>query len=341
MSDLPKSYKAWVIASVGAPLELREVELKLPAAGELLVQVRACGVCFTDVAVQKGELGDNLFPRVPGHEIIGDIVALGEGVQGYSLGQRIGGAWLGGHDNVCRSCRRGLFQACRNTVYNGASRDGGYAEYVLLRSEAAVPIPKDMDPAEAAPLLCAGLTVFNAIRKMHIEQGSLVAIQGIGGLGHMAIQYARKMGYKIAVLSSNATKKDLALELGAHEYIDTSSQDAVKTLQGLGGAALILATTSHGKAVTPLTAALQPAGKMLLLSPSGSMEFNTNDLIMGNSSIQGWLTGNALDAEDTIDFSQAFGVRSMIERFAFLDAPKAVVYMTSGSVRFRGVLVFD
>ncbi|GAB1195553.1 hypothetical protein APSETT444_004814 [Aspergillus pseudonomiae] len=341
MPTLPKTYKAWVIASVGAPLELQEIELKLPATGEILVQVRACGVCFTDVAVQKGELGDDLFPRVPGHEIIGDIVAIGEGVQGFSLGQRIGGAWLGGHDNVCRSCRRGLFQACSNAVYNGASRDGGYAEYVLLRSEAAVPIPKDMDPAEAAPLLCAGLTVFNAIRKMHIEQGSLVAIQGIGGLGHMAIQYARKMGYKVAVLSSSAAKKDLALELGAHEYIDTGSEDAVKMLQRLGGAALILATTSHGKAVTPLTAALQPSGKMLLLSPSGSMEFNTNDLIMGTSAIQGWLTGNALDAEDTIDFAKTFGIRSMIERFPFQDAQKAVDYMTSGSVRFRSVLVFD
>ncbi|KAM5359635.1 hypothetical protein ACJZ2D_014308 [Fusarium nematophilum] len=216
MPNLPNTYKAW-----------------LPSAGEILVKVRACGVCLTDVAVQKGELGDNLFPRVPGHEIIGDIVAIGEGVRGFALEQRVGGAWLGGHDNVCR-------------------RDGGYAEYVLLRSEAAVLVPKDMDPAEAAPLLFAGLTVSNAIRKMHIEQENLVAIQGIGSLGHIAI---------------HASKRHLALQLGAHEYIDTISEDAFKKLQELGGAALILAITSHGKAVTPLTAAMQPAGKMLLFLP--------------------------------------------------------------------------
>ncbi|KAM0433507.1 hypothetical protein ACHAPT_004387 [Fusarium lateritium] len=340
MSTLPNTYKAWVMPSAGAPLELRDVELKQPGSGEILVKVLACGVCFTDVAVQKGEFGD-LFPRVPGHEIVGDVVAIGEGVGGFSLGQRVGGAWLGGHDNVCRSCRRGLFQSCSNAVYNGASRDGGYAEYVLLRSEAAVSVPSDMDPAGAAPLLCAGLTVFNAIRKMHIEQGNLVVVQGIGGLGHMAIQYARKMGYKVAVLSSSAAKKDLALQLGAHTYIDTSSEDAVKKLQDLGGAALILATSSNGKVVTPLTAAMQPAGKMLLVSPSSALEFNTTDLITRNSTIQGWLTGNAQDAEDSIDFANNFDIKCMIERFAFGEAPKAMDHMTSGAVRFRSVLVFD
>ncbi|KAM6525757.1 hypothetical protein FALCPG4_011292 [Fusarium falciforme] len=340
MSGLPSTYKAWVAPSAGAPLELRDVELKQPGSGEILVKVRACGVCFTDVAVQQGGMGD-VFPRVPGHEIVGDVVAIGEGVGGFSLGQRVGGAWLGGHDNVCQSCRRGLFQSCSNAVYNGASRDGGYAEYVLLRSEAAVSVPEDMDPAEAAPLLCAGLTVFNAIRKAHIEQGNLMVVQGIGGLGHMAIQYARKMGYKVAVVSSSASKKDLALQLGAHVYIDTSSEDAVKKLQELGGAALVLATASNGKSVSALTGAMQAGGKMVLVAAAGPVEFNTTDLIMGTSAIQGWLTGNAQDAEDSIDFAKHFDVKCMIERFPFEEAPKALERMTSGAVRFRGVLTFD
>ncbi|RSL52476.1 hypothetical protein CEP52_006920 [Fusarium oligoseptatum] len=340
MSGLPSTYKAWVIPSAGAPIELRDIELKQPGAGEILVKVRACGVCFTDVAVQQGGMGD-VFPRIPGHEIVGDVVAIGEGVGGFSLGQRVGGAWLGGHDNVCRSCRRGLFQSCSNAVYNGASRDGGYAEYVLLRSEAAVSVPEDMDPAEAAPLLCAGLTVFNAIRKAHIEQGNLVAVQGIGGLGHMAIQYARKMGYKVAVVSSSASKKDLALQLGAHAYIDTSSEDAVKKLQELGGVALVVATSSNGKSVSALTGAMQAGGKMVLLAASGPVEFNTTDLVMGTSAVQGWLTGNAQDAEDTIDFAKHFDVKCMIERFPFEEAPRAMDRMTSGAVRFRGVLTFD
>ncbi|KAJ4318220.1 hypothetical protein N0V84_006976 [Fusarium piperis] len=340
MSSLPSTYKAWVIPSTGAPLELQQLELKPPSAGEILVKVRACGVCFTDVGVQNGGFGD-VFPRVPGHEIVGDVVAIGEGVNGFSIGQRVGGAWLGGHDNVCRSCRRGLFQSCSNAVYNGASRDGGYAEYVLLRSEAVVSVPEDMDPAEAAPLLCAGLTVFNAIRKAHIEQGNLVAVQGIGGLGHMAIQYARKMGYKVAVVSSSATKEDLALQLGAHIYIDTSSEDAVKKLQDLGGASLILATSSNAKSVAALTAAMQAGGKMVLVAASGPVEFNTVDLVMRTSAVQGWLTGNAQDAEDTIDFAKNFDIKCMIERFPFEEAPKAMERMTSGAVRFRGVLVFE
>ena len=204
---------------------------------------------------------------------------------------------------------------CKKVAYNGASRDGGYAEYTTLRSEATVRVPKDMDPAATAPLLCAGITVFNGIRKMHIEQGNLVVVQGLGGLGHMAVQYAHKMGYKVAVLSTSDAKKDFALGLGANYFINTSAEDPVKRLQELGGAALIVATAPSAKTVTPLITGLRTA--------------------------QGWMTGNALDAEETVDFSKHFDVNCMIEKFPFLEAPKAVEHMIAGNVRFRGVLIFE
>lgn len=230
---------------------------------------------------------------------------------------------------------------CKKVAYNGASRDGGYAEYTTLRSEATVRVPKDMDPAATAPLLCAGITVFNGIRKMHIEQGNLVVVQGLGGLGHMAVQYAHKMGYKVAVLSTSDAKKDFALGLGANYFINTSAEDPVKRLQELGGAALIVATAPSAKTVTPLTAGLAELGRILLLAAAGPIEINTNDLITGLRTAQGWMTGNALDAEETVDFSKHFDVNCMIEKFPFLEAPKAVEHMIAGNVRFRGVLIFE
>ncbi|TEA12852.1 Alcohol dehydrogenase patD [Colletotrichum sidae] len=340
MSSLPKTYKAAVVESKGAELKIVEKELQKPGPGHILVKVLACGVCHSDTAMQAGDFGE-VFPRIPGHEVIGDVAAVGENVSRFSGGERVGGAWHGGHDGTCRQCQKGMFQTCSNGAVNGVSRDGGYAEYVLLRAEAAVRVPKDVDPADAAPLLCAGVTVFNSIRKMGVEHGSLVAIQGLGGLGHLGVQYASRMGYKVAVLSSGSQKKDFAMKLGAHEYIDSSATDPVKRLQELGGAALIVATAPNPKAIGPLTAGLAPGGKLCVLAPVGDLQVNSIDLIVGGKSVCGWPSGNQLDSEDAIDFAATHGVKCMVERFSLDDAKKASDHMLSNKVRFRSVLVME
>ncbi|KAI8229589.1 hypothetical protein K4K53_005540 [Colletotrichum sp. SAR 10_77] len=331
MASLPKTYKAAVIKSVRAPLEIVDQELKKPGPGQVLVKVLACGVCHSDVVVQEGGFGDGLFPRVPGHEIIGDVVAVGDGVSRFQGGERVGGAWHGGHDGTCPQCQKGFFQTCQNTAVNGVSMDGGYAEYVLLRDEAVVRVPKNMDPADSAPLLCAGVTVFNSIRKQGIEHGSLVVIQGLGGLGHLGVQYANKMGYKVAVLSSGSSKKEFATKLGAHEYIDTSAEDPVKRLQELGGAALIVATAPHAKAISPLTGGLMPGGKLLVLAPVGKLEVDSVDLIIGGKSVGGWPSGHQIDTEAALDFAATHGVKCMVEKFPLAEARKASEHMISNT----------
>ncbi|KAI8292262.1 hypothetical protein K4K60_009463 [Colletotrichum sp. SAR11_57] len=331
MASLPKTYKAAVIKSVRAPLEIVDQELKKPGPGQVLVKVLACGVCHSDVVVQEGGFGDGLFPRVPGHEIIGDVVAVGDGVSRFQGGERVGGAWHGGHDGTCTQCQKGFFQTCQNTAVNGVSMDGGYAEYVLLRAEAVVRVPKNMDPADSAPLLCAGVTVFNSIRKQGIEHGSLVVIQGLGGLGHLGVQYANKMGYKVAVLSSGSSKKEFATKLGAHEYIDTSAEDPVKRLQELGGAALIVATAPHAKAISPLTGGLMPGGKLLVLAPVGKLEVDSVDLIIGGKSVGGWPSGHQIDTEAALDFAATHGVKCMVEKFPLTEARKASEHMISNT----------
>ncbi|KAI8266561.1 hypothetical protein K4K56_004767 [Colletotrichum sp. SAR 10_98] len=331
MTSLPQTYKAAVIKSVRAPLEIVDQELKKPGPGQVLVKVLACGVCHSDVVVQEGGFGDGLFPRVPGHEIIGDVVAVGDGVTRFQGGERVGGAWHGGHDGSCPQCQKGFFQTCQNTAVNGVSMDGGYAEYVLLRAEAVVRVPKNMDPADSAPLLCAGVTVFNSIRKQGIEHGSLVVIQGLGGLGHLGVQYANKMGYKVAVLSSGSSKKEFATKLGAHEYIDTSAEDPVKKLQELGGAALIVATAPHAKAISPLTGGLMPGGKLLVLAPVGKLEVDSVDLIIGGKSVGGWPSGHQIDTEAALDFAATHGVKCMVEKFPLAEARKASEHMISNT----------
>jgi D-arabinose 1-dehydrogenase-like Zn-dependent alcohol dehydrogenase len=228
---------------------------------------------------------------------------------------------------------------CDNKEVNGVTRDGGYAEYAIIREEAAPRIPKDADPAEIAPLLCAGLAVFNGMRKAHIEQGNIVAIQGVGGLGHLAVQFANKMGYHTVAISSGDSKKDFAHELGAQVYIDASKEDPVAKLKQMGGAAMIVATAPSAKAIGPLVGGLQSGGKLLVLAPVGPVEFDTGPLVTMGLSIQGWPTGHALDTEETIKFALEHGVKSMIEKFSLQDAQKALDHCTSGKVRFRGVVV--
>ncbi|KAI0169995.1 alcohol dehydrogenase [Hypoxylon sp. FL1284] len=337
MSSLPKTFKAAVLEKKGEPITIKDVELKQPGPGQVLVKVIACGVCHTDVFEGAGFLGD-VFPRIPGHEVVGDVVAIGSGVTRFKGGERVGGPWHGGHDSTCRQCARGQFQMCDNAQVNGVSMDGGYAEYVLLRQEAAVRIPEDADPSEVAPLLCAGVTVFNSMRKMHVEQGNTVAVQGVGGLGHLAIQYASKMGYHTVALSSGESKRDFALKLGAHVYVDTSKQDPVAALKELGGAAMIVATAPNPKAMSPLVGGLQAGGKLVVLAPVGPVEFDTGALVNKGASVAGWPSGHALDSEEAIRFARDHGVRCLVEKFPLADAAKAMEHCASGKVRFRGVL---
>ncbi|KAG8163859.1 hypothetical protein KVR01_005777 [Diaporthe batatas] len=336
--SLPKTYKGAVLEKAGQTVVIKDLELKLPGSGEVLVKVLACGVCHTDILEQQGGLGP-VFPRVPGHELVGDIVATGDGVLRFCVGQRVGAPWHGGHDGTCRQCTKGLYQLCDNAHVNGVSSDGGYAEYAILREQALVRVSSDVDPAQVAPLLCAGVSVFNAIRKMHVEQGNTVAIQGIGGLGHYAIQYARKMGYYVIAMSSSSSKRDFALDLGAHEYIDTSKDEAVAKLQQLGGAALIVATAPNPQAIGPLIGGLQPGGKLIVLAPVGPVPFDTNLFVTRGVSVHGWPSGHTVDSEDAINFARNHGIRSMVEKFTLADAAKAMEHCSSNRVRFRSVLV--
>lgn len=340
MTPLPKTYKAAVFEEANAPLTIKDIELTPPSAGEILVKVIASGVCHSDSGVQAGAFG-NSFPIIPGHELIGNVAAVGEGEKRWKVGDRVGGPWHGGHDAICKQCQRGQFQMCANAAVNGVTRDGGYAEYVRLRTEAVVRVPEDVDPVEYAPILCAGITVFNSIRRLQITPGEIVVIQGLGGLGHLAVQYANKMGYKVVALSSGDKKRDFATKLGAHEYIDTSKEDASKKLMELGGAALIVATAPNPKAISPLTGGLAPGGRLLVLAPCGAIEINSADLIMKAAGVVGFPSGHALDCEEAIAFTKLHGIRCLVEKFPLKDAQKAYDHMLSGDVRFRSVLVME
>ncbi|KAI1094044.1 alcohol dehydrogenase [Rostrohypoxylon terebratum] len=337
--SLPKTYKAAVIEAPGKPLVIKDIELKQPGPKQVLVKVLACGVCHTDVFEAAGYM-HNEFPRVPGHEIVGDVVAIGNEVTRFQGGERVGGPWHGGHDSTCRQCSRGQYQMCSSAAVNGVTMDGGYAEFVLLREEAVVRVPRDVDPAETAPLLCAGVTVFNSIRKMHVEQGNVVAVLGVGGLGHLAIQYASRMGYRTVAISSGEGKRDFAMQLGAHVYVDAKAADPVKELMKLGGAALIVATAPNGKAISPLVGGLAAGGKLLVLAPVGPVEFDTGVLVAKGASVHGWPSGHALDSEEAIQFAKDHGVKCLVEKSKLEDVEKAMENCSTGKVRFRGVIVF-
>ncbi|KAI9842570.1 MAG: hypothetical protein M1837_007084 [Sclerophora amabilis] len=339
-SVLPKTFKAAVFESKDAPLTLKEFPLEAPKEGEVLVKVLAAGVCGSDASVQSAAFG-NSFPIIPGHEIVGDVAAVGPGETIWKEGDRVGGAWHGGHDGVCKACKRGMFQMCEAEAINGVTRNGGYAEYVTLRTEAVVRVPEELDPAATAPLLCAGVTTFNAMRKMSIPPGEIVAIQGLGGLGHLAVQYAAKMGYRVVALSSSAGKEEFARKLGADEYIDSSKEDPAERLAGMGGAAMIVATAPNASVMGGLVNGLDTGGKLLVLAPSGDMTVSTASLILQGRSVHGWPAGASLDSEEAIRFSQLHGVDCMIEKFGLKDAQRAYEQMTSGTVRFRSVLVME
>jgi len=327
------------VSKAHGAFELVEREMPEPGAGEVCIKLEACGVCHSDVATKEGILPIVRYPRVPGHEVAGVIDAVGEHVKEWKKGDRVGVGWHGGHCFVCESCRRGDFITCKNEHITGVTRDGGYAKYMIARHEAVARMPEGFDAAEAGPLLCAGITTFNALRNSGARVGDTVAVQGIGGLGHLGIQFAAKAGYRVIGIGRGPENGDLAKKLGAAEYIDSKSTGAAQELQKLGGARVILATAPNAKAISELTGGLSAGGKLLVVGvPAEPLSISAVDLILAKRDLQGWPSGTAMDSEDTLQFSWRSGVRPMIEKYPLEKANEAYERMESGNAQFRVVL---
>lgn len=327
------------IAGPGADFEVVEREIPKPGSGEVRIKVQACGICHSDVLTKDGLLQGIQYPRVPGHEVAGIIDEVGAGVSAWTIGQRVGVGWHGGQDNTCPSCRRGDFRNCRNVKIPGISYDGGYQEYMIAPVEALAAIPETLSDVEAAPLMCAGITTYNALRHSGALPGDLVAVQGVGGLGHLGIQFANKFGYKVAAIGRGSENASLAKKLGAHVYIDSKATKAAEVLQQLGGAQVILATAPNSKAMSELIDGLGPNGKLIVIGATfDPIEVTPPQLIFGSKSIQGWPAGTAADSEDTLRFAELSGVRPMIETYPLEKAAEAYARMLSGNAQFRVVL---
>jgi D-arabinose 1-dehydrogenase-like Zn-dependent alcohol dehydrogenase len=332
--------KAAQISKAGGDFEVVERELPEPGTAQVRVKVEACGICHSDVLVKDGLWPGLQYPRIPGHEIAGRIDALGAGVTGWTEGQRVGVGWHGGHCFTCVPCRRGDFLMCVNRKVTGVDFDGGYAEYVNVPAETLAAIPDDLPAVEAGPFMCAGVTVFNALRHSGARGGDVVAVHGIGGLGHLGVQYARQMGFHTIAIGRGSDKAPLARQLGAHDYIDgASAADAVAALQALGGARVILATAPDVAAISELVNGLSINGLLLVAAaPGDALTVNVFPLIMGRRSIAGWASGTARDSQDTLEFSALTGVHPMIETYPLDRVADAYEQMHSGKVRFRVVL---
>jgi D-arabinose 1-dehydrogenase-like Zn-dependent alcohol dehydrogenase len=331
--------KSAQIPKAGADFQIVEREIPNPDAGQVRIKVQACGVCHSDVLTKEGAWPGIQYPRVPGHEVAGVIDELGAGVSGWKKGQRVGVGWHGGQDGTCLSCRRGDFRNCRNLKIPGISYDGGYQQYMVAPVEALAAIPESLSDVEAAPLLCAGITTFNALRHSGAFPGDLVAVQGIGGLGHLGIQFANKFGYKVAAIGRGPENAALAKKLGASVYIDSKSTNAAEELQKLGGAQVILATAPSSKAMSELINGLGPNGKLMVIGATfDPIEVTPIQLISGSRSIQGWASGTPADSEDTLRFAELTGVRPMIETYPLDKAAEAYARMMSGNAQFRVVL---
>jgi len=327
------------ISKAGADFEIVEREIPKPGVGHVLIKVQACGVCHSDVFTKEGYWPGIQYPRVPGHEVAGIIDELGAGVSEWKKGQRVGVGWHGGHDGTCLACRRGDFGNCQNLKIAGISYDGGYQQYMVAPVEALTTMPEGLSDAEAAPLLCAGITTFNALRHSGAMPGDLVAVLGIGGLGHLGIQFANKFGYKVAAIGRGSENAALAKKLGASVYIDNKVTNAAEALQKLGGAQVILATAPSSKAMSEVINGLGPNGKLVVVGAAfDAIEVTPVQLISGSKSIQGWASGTAADAEDTLRFAELSGVRPMIETYPLEKAAEAYARMMSGNAQFRVVL---
>jgi D-arabinose 1-dehydrogenase-like Zn-dependent alcohol dehydrogenase len=331
--------KAAQIPKPAADFEIVEREIPKPGAGEVRIKVQACGVCHSDMFTKEGAWPGIAYPRVPGHEVVGLIDEVGARVTVWKNGQRVGVGWHGGHDGTCRACRRGDFRNCENLKIPGISYDGGYEQYMLAPEDALAPIPEGLSDVEAAPLLCAGITTYNSLRHSGAMPGDLVAVLGIGGLGHLGIQFASKFGYKVAAVGRGSESAALAKKLGANVYIDNKATNAAEALQKLGGAQVILATAPSSQAMAEVIDGLAPNGKLMVIGASmDPIAVTPVQLINGSRSLQGWASGTPADEQDTLNFADLTGVRPMIETYPLEKAGEAYARMLSGKAQFRVVL---
>jgi len=338
---MPKMH-AMVVREAKGRLVAEERELPDPGVGEMRLRVEACGVCHSDVLTVEGLWPGIQYPRIPGHEVIGVVDALGSGVTGWSVGERAGVGWFGGSCGYCRRCRRDTAFACENVhEVTGVTRDGGYATHVIALASSVARVPDDLDSIQSAPLLCAGVTTFNALRHSGAGPGDLVAVHGVGGLGHLGIQYAARQGFRTVAVNRGRDKEALARELGATDYVDSAAEDPGKALTAMGGARAILATVTNGPAMQAIAGGLGPKGVMMVIGAVGPLTVNSLDLIGKSAGIQGWYSGVARDSEDTLQFSRMNKVASMNEVYPLSKAQDAYDRMMSGKARFRVVLRMD
>jgi D-arabinose 1-dehydrogenase-like Zn-dependent alcohol dehydrogenase len=327
------------VTAAHGPIEVVERPIPSPGTGKVRVKVEACGLCHSDVITKEGIFPGIAYPRIPGHEIAGVVDAVGEGVTNWTKGQRVGIGWAGGHCTVCHPCRRGDFAACQRLEIPGIVYDGGYAEYMITSAQGLAAIPDALSFAEAAPLLCAGITTFNALRHSGALPGDVVAVQGLGGLGHLGIQYANKMGFETVAIGRGEDKKAFATQFGAHHYIDTNAADPAAALQKLGGAKTILATAPDSKSMSPLVAGLGVDGTLMVVGVGpDNLEVSPMQIVSARRSVKGWPSGTATDSEDAMRLAALSGIRPMIETFPLAEAAAAYERMISGKARFRVVL---
>jgi D-arabinose 1-dehydrogenase-like Zn-dependent alcohol dehydrogenase len=331
--------RAVQVTKVNAPFEVVERDVPEPDAMQVRIKVDACGMCHSDALVRAAAFPGLALPRIPGHEIAGRIDKVGARVSAFKAGDKVGVGWHGGHCFECNACRRGLFLNCEKGKITGITHDGGYAEYVVVPAESVARMPDQLDPLEAGPLLCAGVTTFNALRNAGARPGDTIAVQGIGGLGHLGIQYAAKMGFRTVALSSGSDKEELARQLGAHEYVDMKKITAAEGLQKLGGADIVLATAPHPEAIASTIMGLKPRGKLVIVAaPHEPMTVSVFPLLSGKV-VAGWPSGTSMDSEDALEFSALTGVKARIETFKFESAEEAFGRMMANEVRFRAVMV--
>ncbi|AUT74175.1 MULTISPECIES: alcohol dehydrogenase [Paraburkholderia] len=337
-----RKMRAVQVSGPGGALELVERDVPAPGAGQVLIKVQACGICHSDSLTKEGQWPGLQYPRVPGHEVAGVIDTLGAGVEGWKAGERVGVGWHGGHCGHCANCRRGYFVVCEKGQVPGISYDGGYADYLVVPVEALARMPEELNDVDAAPLLCAGITTFNALRNSGARAGEVVAILGIGGLGHLGVQFARRMGFNTVAIARGEDKAPLAKQLGAHHYIDSRAQNPADALKALGGASIILATVTNADAMTATLGGLALNGKLIILGVADKpIEVPPVQFIMGRNAVQGWPSGSSADSEDTLAFSALADVKPMIETYPIERAAEAYDRMMSGAARFRVVLTMN
>jgi len=327
------------VTAARGPIEVVERPIPDPGPGKVRVKVEACGLCHSDTVTKDSLFPGITYPRVPGHEVAGVIDALGEGVANWKVGQRVGIGWIGGHCTVCQPCRRGKFAVCERAQIPGIVYDGGYQEYMVTSAQGLAAIPDALSFEEAAPLLCAGITTFNALRHSGAMPGDVVAIQGLGGLGHLGIQYANKMGFETVAIGRGEDKKDFVAKLGAHHYIDTNAVKPAEALQKLGGATTILATAPDSKSMSPLVGGLAADGTLVVIGVGpGNIEVSPTEIVLARRAVKGWPSGTATDSEDAMRLAALSGIRPMIETFPLAEAAAAYERMVSGKARFRVVM---